>query len=354
MKSKKEKILITGGAGFIGSHLADALARKGYKIIILDNLSRPVHQRRVWPNYILNKNYQLIKGDVRKKKDWKKALKGISYIFHLAAYQDQRPDFHKFFDVNTNSTAFLYELIASEKLPIKKVILASTQFVYGDGLYQDIKTKKFFLAKLRKQRSFDNKQWDIRSPQDNPATFIPFKESQKINPTNAYGLSKIAAENLSMKFGETYNIPTTILRYSIVQGSRQSPYNLYSGALRIFITQALSKNPITVYEDGKQLRDFVNIKDVTEANILALENKKANFEIFNIGGDKSYRILDFARLVKKITGSNSLIKIGDYRSTDTRHAVSDTSKAERLLNWKPQKKIEDSIKEYLIWYKNNF
>jgi len=351
---KKQRVLITGGAGFIGSHLADALSKKGYGLIILDNLSQSVHQSKNWPNYLLNKNYRVIKGDVRKKKDWEKALKGVSYVYHLAAHHDQRPDFHKFFDVNTKSAALLYEIITEKKLPVKKIVLASTQFVYGDGLYQDIKTKEIFLAKLRKKVNLDNQQWEIKSPKNNPAIFIPFKETQKTNPTNAYGLSKIAAEKLAMKFGKTYNIPTTILRYSVVQGSHQSPYNLYSGALRIFITQALNKNPITIYEDGQQLRDFISIKDITDANVLMLENKETDFKIINIGGGNKYSILDLAKLVKKITRSTSPMIIGGYRRTDARHSVSNIHKIKSLLNWRPKFTPEDSIREYLIWYKNNF
>ena len=131
---KREKILITGGAGFIGSHTADALSKRGYKIRILDNLQPPVHNGR-WPGYVLRKGFELMRGDVRKKADWLKALRGVSYVYHLAAYQDQRPDFSKFFETNTTSAAFLYELIVEKKLPVKKVILASTQFVYGDGMY---------------------------------------------------------------------------------------------------------------------------------------------------------------------------------------------------------------------------
>ena len=145
--AKKEKILITGGAGFIGSHTADALSKKGYLIVILDNLEPPVHDGR-WPNYVLNKGFKLIRGDVRKKEDWLKALKGVSYVYHLAAYQDQRPDFSKFFHTNTVSSAILYELIVEKKLPVKKVILASTQFTYGDGMYRCKHDKKFFFPEL--------------------------------------------------------------------------------------------------------------------------------------------------------------------------------------------------------------
>lgn len=348
----KEKILITGGAGFIGSHTADALAKLGYKIRILDNLQQQVHGGK-WPKYILGKGYELIRGDVRKKSDWAKALKGVAFVYHFAAYQDQRPDFSNFFETNTVGAALLYELIAEKKLPVKKVVVASSQFVYGDGEYQCRENKTLFYSELRTLKDFKNKKFDILCAHKKPAKFLPFKEEQKLNPTNAYGLSKQALENLSLKFGKTYGVPTTILRYSIVQGPRQSPKNLYSGALRIFVTQALRGKPITVFEDGKQLRDFVSVKDVVAANLKVLKNKKADFEILNVGGGRAWSVLQFANLVKKITGSTSKIKIGGFRRTDTRNALSDTSKLKKL-GWRPRFTPEDSVGEYLAWYKENF
>jgi dTDP-L-rhamnose 4-epimerase len=185
----------------------------------------------------------------------------------------------------------------------------------------------------------------------NDATFIPFKENQKINPTNSYGLSKMASEVMGMRLGKTYGIPISFTRYSIVQGARQSPRNIYSGALRIFVTQALAGEPITVTEDGNQLRDFVNVEDVARANVLLMENPETNFEIYNVGGGIGYKVEDFARTVKKITNSNSEVLIdGRFRRTDTRNAVSDISKL-RSLGWEPQNNPRKSIKDYVDWIK---
>lgn len=348
----KEKVLITGGAGFIGSHTADVLAEKGYAVRLLDNLQPPVH-RNVWPAYVRGKGYELIKGDVRNSADWRRALKGVKYVYHFAAYQDQRPDFSTFFHVNTVGTALLYELIVAEKLPVQKVVLASSQFVYGDGAYRCPHNKKIFYPEPRTVKDFQNKKFDIRCSHGGTAILLPFKEDQKLTPTNSYGLSKIALEELSFRLGKTYGVPTTTLRYSIVQGARQSPHNLYSGALRIFVTQAFHGRPITVFEDGKQKRDFINIHDVVRANILVLRNPKTNFEIYNVGGGASYTIYSFAQLVKNITGSKSEIVVGGFRSTDTRHAISDSSKIKRL-DWKPRFTPEKSVREYVTWYQENF
>lgn len=343
----KKRILVTGGAGFIGSHTADALRKLGHRVRILDNLLPPVHNGR-WPSYLSHKGYELMRGDVREKGDWARALRGISAVYHFAAYQDQRPDFGTFFDVNTRGTALLYETIVAKKLPVRKVVIASSQFVYGDGRYQCRHTKKFFYPELRARSQFKKGKFDILCGHDATAKFFHFKEDQPLTPTNSYGLSKEALERLALRFGKTYGIPTTILRYSIVQGARQSPRNLYSGALRIFVTQALAEKPITVYEDGKQLRDFVNIADVVQANILALRNKKTDFEIFNVGGGRAYQVLEFAKKVKKLAGSPSKIIISGFRRTDTRHAVSDISKLKKL-GWEPRHIPEESIEEYIEW-----
>jgi dTDP-L-rhamnose 4-epimerase len=215
----------------------------------------------------------------------------------------------------------------------------------GDG-----KLSSCFYADLRAEEDFKKKRWDILCSHKKPAKFMSFREDQEPRPTNAYGLSKLAAENLALRFGKTHKIPTTILRYSIVQGPRQSPHNLYSGAIRIFVMQALSGRPITVFEDGMQTRDFVSVKDVVAANLLALKNKKTDFGIYNVGGGKAYRVLDFAEMVKRITGSKSQVKIGGFRRTDTRHAVSDISKLKKL-GWRPRFTPEDSVREYLEWYR---
>lgn len=348
----KERVLITGGAGFIGSHTADALGKRGYRVRILDNLGLPIHNGR-WPNYVSRKNYELIRGDVRKRKDWLRALKGVDYVYHFAAYQDERPEFSRFFETNTVSTALLYELVRAKRLPIKRVILASSQFVYGDGRYMCSHTKRSFYPELRDLRELQRKRFDIFCSHGTAAKFFPFREDQALNPTNSYGLSKQALENLALRLGKTHDIVTTILRYSIVQGPRQSPQNLYSGALRIFAVQALRGRPITVYEDGRQMRDFISIKDAVSATLLVLKNSKADFEVFNVGGGHACSVLDLATMVKRESASSSPIVIGGFRRTDTRHALSDISKLKKL-GWKPRFTPQQSVKDYLLWYRQEF
>ncbi|VVB83565.1 ADP-L-glycero-D-manno-heptose-6-epimerase [uncultured archaeon] len=342
-------VLITGGAGFIGSHTADLLKKKGYKIKIMDDLSPPVHNGE-WPDYVQGKGYELIKGSVTDKKQLIEAMKGVDYIIHLAAYQDQMPDFSRFFMVNTVSLSLIFEIILEYKLSVKKIVYSSSQFVYGDGIYISEDGQEFF-PELRSEEQLKNKGWEVTDIKGRSAKFVPFRENQKINPTNSYGLSKMASEAMALRLGRTYNIPVSILRYSIVQGARQSPRNIYSGALRIFVTQALAGKPITVTEDGNQLRDFVNVEDVARANILMIESSKTDFEIFNVGGGKGYSIKEFAIMVKEITKSDSEILIdGRFRRTDTRNAVSDIFKL-KSIGWLPINTPEKSIKDYVNWIK---
>lgn len=346
---QKTKVLITGGAGFIGSHLADSLAARGFAVRILDNLVPPVHDGE-WPRYVMRKGYDLVRGDVRDKAVLEKALAGVSYVFHFAAYQDQRSDFSTFFSVNTVSTALIYELIVEKNLPVRKVVVASSQFAYGDGRYECAhKRGSFFYPELRTLAKLEKKEWDIACPHGKPALFSPFAESQPLMPTNSYGLSKAALEQAALRLGKTYGIPTVALRYSITQGARQSPRNLYSGALRIFVTAALKGEPLVVYEDGMQKRDFVNVHDVVAAIILVMENSKADYGAFNVGGGRGHTVLGFAKAVKRIIGSPSPIVVrGEFRRTDTRHAVSDIRKLKKL-GWAPKSSPEESVRQYADW-----
>lgn len=341
-------VLITGGAGFLGSHTADALAARGWSVRIVDNLQSEVHAG-AWPRYILRKGYELLRGDVRDPAVWRKALRGVRVVIHLAAYQDQRDDFSTFFTTNTVSTALLYESIAGARLPVRRVLLASSQFVYGDGAWKSGSGRVFF-PELRSAEDLRAGRFEIPGPDGKPARPIPFREDQPVNPTNSYGLSKHALEMAGLRLGKTCGVPTTVMRYSIMQGARQSPRNIYSGALRIFVSQALAGTPITVYEDGRQLRDFVNIHDAVRANLLVLRSRDAAFRIFNVGGGRGVRVIDFAKQVQRITASASAIVVGGYRRTDTRHAVSDIG-ALRRLGWAPRSDTAASIREYADWYR---
>jgi len=340
------KVLVTGGAGFIGSHTADALLAKGHRVRIMDNLEPPVHLKGK-PDYI-PKKAQFIKGDVRVKTDWEKALKEIDVVFHFAAYQDYLTDFSKFFDVNSRGTALLYEVAVEKKLPLKKVIIASSQAVYGEGKYECSEDGIVHPAP-RSLEQLKRGEWKLKCPKCGSKIKMQPTDESRVNPANSYGISKYSQELIGLTLGKRYNIPTICLRYSIVQGARQSPYNLYSGALRAFAVSVYSGKEPVIYEDGQQLRDYVNIEDVVRANLLALEDSKMDYQIYNVGGGKAYTVFDLAKMVARTLGKKIKNKAsGKFRLGDTRHITSDISKL-KALGWQPINSIEKSVKDYLNW-----
>ncbi len=340
------KVLVTGGAGFIGSHTVDALLTKGHWIRIMDNLDPPVHLKGK-PNYIPEKA-EFILGDVRVKTDWKKALKGMDVVFHFAAYQDYLTDFSKFFEVNSQGTALLYEVAVEKKLLLKKVIIASSQAVYGEGKYKCSEDGIVYPGP-RSLEQLKRGEWELRCPKCGRKIKMQLTNESRVNPANSYGISKYSQELIGLTLGKRYNIPTICLRYSIVQGARQSPYNLYSGALRAFAVSVYSGKEPVIYEDGQQLRDYVNIEDVVRANLLALEDSRMDYQIYNVGGGKGYTVLELANMVARALGKKVKNKTsGKFRLGDTRHITSDISKL-KALGWQPVNSIEKSVKDYLNW-----
>jgi dTDP-L-rhamnose 4-epimerase len=340
------KVLVTGGAGFIGSHTVDALLARGHRVRIMDSLEPSVHLKGR-PDYIPEKA-EFILGDVRVKTDWEKALKGIDVVFHFAAYQDYLTDFSKFFEVNSRGTALLYEVAVEKKLPLKKVIITSSQAVYGQGKYKCSEDGIVYpgprsLAQLKRG------DWELRCPKCGTKIKMQLTNESRVNPANSYGISKYSQELIGLTLGKRYSIPTICLRYSIVQGARQSPYNLYSGALRAFAVSIHSGKEPLIYEDGMQLRDYVNIEDVVRANLLALEDSRMDYQVYNVGGGKSYTVLELAEAVVEAFERDRDLKISSkFRLGDTRHITSDISKL-KTLGWQPINSVEKSVGDYVAW-----
>lgn len=343
------KILITGGAGFIGSHTADALLAKGHEVRVLDILQEPVHRGGRKPDY-LDPAIEFIHGDVRDDATMLAALSGVDAVYHLAAFQDYLPEFSRFFSTNVTSTALIYELIVRERLPVRKVIVASSQATLGEGLYLDSEGRRV-LPGLRRDSDLRRGIWDIQPEGDQvgPLCYQPTDETVA-NPQNCYGTSKIAQERAALNLGRMYDIPTVAMRYSIVQGPRQSLYNAYSGACRIFSLSFHAGRDPVIYEDGKQVRDFVNYLDVVDANLLVLEDARADGQMFNVGGDLAVTVGDFAGIVAKVFGRDDYQPraSGKYRFGDTRHILSDVSKL-RGLGWSPRRTAHDSVTAYRNW-----
>jgi dTDP-L-rhamnose 4-epimerase len=341
------RVLITGGAGFIGSHTADLLLQRGYQVRIVDSLEARVHPRREKPGYISG-DVEFVRGDVRSKSNMEKALRGVQAVFHLAAYQDYLTDFSRFASVNDGGTALLYEIIVNEHLPIEKVILGSSQAVYGEGRHECQKHGVQY-PWSRPLEQLERGDWEVKCPLcGEPMSPLATDES-RVKPHNQYAISKYSQELYALALGKRYSIPTVVLRYSITQGPRQSFYNAYSGILRSFTVRLLNNLPPVVYEDGKQLRDYVYIGDVVRANILALESLAANYQVFNVGGSKATSVREYAQLLIKLTGKHVEPEIpGEFRFGDTRHIISDISKLRRL-GWEPLTPLEEIARQYITW-----
>jgi len=336
----KGRVLITGGAGFIGAHTAVELLRAGYEVRLLDNLTPPIHTGE-WPRWL--PDCEKLRGDVREAADWERALRGVEYVVHLAAHQDLLPNFSKFFHVNSVGTAHLYETIVSKKLTLRRVVVASSQFVYGEGRYQCPQDGEVF-PDGRSPERLARGQWDPVCPRCGGAiTPLPLLETHA-NPKNQYSIAKYSQELMAVALGRNFGIPSVALRYSIVQGPWQSFRNAYSGVLRVFTLQMLQGKPATVFEDGRQLRDYVNVEDVARANRLVMEDDRANYQVFNVGGGRGYTVLEFAAMVSDMPP----VVTGEYRVGDTRHSVSDISKL-RALGWEPRKTPRESVRDYVEW-----
>ena len=341
-----KRILVTGGAGFIGSHTVDLLLQRGYAVRIFDGLQERVHPRGT-PAYLPD-DAELIVGDVCEPEAFGRALEGVDAVFHLAAYQDYMPDFSTFYRVNTVSTALLFEIVVANRLPIQKVVLASSQAVYGEGTYS-CDEHGVFHPPCRSAQQLAGGHWDIDCREcGRPAEPQPIDEST-VNPHTPYGISKWALEQTSLNLGRKYDIDVVNLRYSIVQGPRNSFYNAYSGIARIFTLRALHNQPPICYEDGRQLRDYVYVGDVAKANLLVMEDDRANGKSFNVAGRHATSVLEYAHHVTKACGVElEPVLSGDYRFGDTRHTTS-SARALSELGWSPQVPLETFLGEYVEW-----
>src|SRR5579864_9522125 len=340
------KVLVTGGAGFIGSHIVDRCLREGLRVRVLDNLDPKIHPNGR-PSY-LAREIDFIEGDVTDRATLVHALRDVDFVSHQAAYQDYMPDFSRFIHVNTTGTALIYELIVQHGLPIKKIIVASSQAVYGEGQFQ-CPQHGLFLPQPRSQRQLTAGEWEVKCSQCAKDSTPLLLTEDHTNPFNQYAVSKLAEEKIALGLGWLHGIPTVALRYSITQGPRQSLFNQYSGVCRIFVGRALRGERLIIYEDGLQTRDFVHIDDVVEANMCALEKDEANFLAFNVGSERPTTVHEYANLVcSKLSLDADLSASGEYRRGDNRHSVSSIGKLKKL-GWVPKRNLSRILDDFLAW-----
>lgn len=344
------KVLVTGGAGFIGSHTVDLLLQKGYEVRILDSLQPRVHPRG--KPYYIPEETEFIRGDVANREDLARGMEGVDFIFHLAAYQDYLPDFSRFIHTNTESSALMFELIVADpkRFPIQKIVFASSQAVSGEGKYRCLSEGIIFYPGPRPVAQLKRGAWDFTCPDcGGPLEPQLIDEATCNYPHTAYGISKYAIELLAFNLGKRYGIATAAMRYTYVQGPRNSFYNAYSGIARRFALRIRSGLPPICYEDGRQLRDYVNVYDVARANVLVLERPDANGMAYNVGGGRAVTVMEFAHLILRASQSRMEPQLpGEFRLGDTRHTVSDISRMQSL-GWEPTTPVEENVCQYLEW-----
>lgn len=352
------KILITGGAGFIGSSLSLKLLDLGYEVIVLDNLSEQIHGEDPNESYTYNliKNkVKFIKGSVEKEEDWLKCLPEADFIVHLAAETGTGQSMYqitKYTDVNIRGTSLMLELLANNKFNVKKIVYASSRAVYGEGKYL-CDTHGVIFPSSRKDDDLKRGDFSVKCPICNKnASIQNTDENSLLKPSSVYGFTKQAQEQLCEIVCGSINIPYAGLRFQNVYGPGQSLSNPYTGILSIFSNLLLQDKHINIFEDGEESRDFVYIDDVVNSIVLALFNNNANRGIYNVGSGEQTTVMTVAKELKKLYRSNSNITIsGNYRIGDIRHNIADLEKSKSELNYHPSVSFSKGIKKFAKWVK---
>lgn len=351
-----KNILITGGAGFIGSRLCEKLYEKGYNITVLDNLSPQIHGGNESGLFGKIKNKcKFIKGDVRNKEDWQKALKGQEVVVHLASETgtgQSMYEIEKYNDVNVMGTSNMLEVLSTSSHLVTKIILSSSRSVYGEGKYKS-NNQVIQYPKSRNIKDLEQGIFNLLCENTNQVMKpMPTDEESLINPKSIYALTKYTQEKMILLISQSLSINPVILRYQNVFGPGQSLSNPYTGILSIFSTRILNGNDLDIYEDGLESRDFVYIDDVVEATILGIEKNEANGEVFNVGSGVATTVKEVAESLKEFYDSDIRISIsGKFRLGDIRHNYADLSKIKSLLGFTPKYNFLEGISEFVKWVK---
>ena len=344
-------VLVTGGAGFIGSFLVDSLIKKGYKVRILDNLEKQVHQNKI-PSY-LNQKAEFIKGDVRDYEVFEKALSNVDVVFHLAArvgVAQSNYEIKDYTDTNIGGMANLFDIIVNKKKNIKKVVMTASMTSYGEGNYRCMSCG-VVKPDLRREDQMKKGRWELECPNcESLITPVATKEEASVNNNSIYALTKNVQEELLLLLGKLYKIPVVSLRCFNVYGPRQSLANPYTGVTAIFIARLKNNKSPVIYEDGMQTRDFISVHDVVDGLIKVMEGRKADYQIMNMGSGTPISITDIAKTLALLLKKNiKPILTYKFRKNDIRNCFADISKAEKILGWKPKITLKDGMKELITW-----
>jgi dTDP-L-rhamnose 4-epimerase len=347
-------VLVTGGAGFIGSHMVDLLIEKGYKVRVFDNLEPQVHGQRTTPPDYFNKEAEFVYGDVRDRDALRKALEGIDAVIHDAAMVgvgQSQYEILRYTDVNTTGTASLLDLIVNECRHVERVLVASSMSIYGEGAYRRPSDGKIVYPALRPETQLEQHDFDVHDPETGEVLEpVPTPETKPLYCTSVYALNKKDQEEYTLVVGRTHHLSVVACRYFNVYGPRQSLSNPYTGAAAIFLSRIKNGNPPLIYEDGKQVRDFISVRDIVEAKLFLLENPKANLEPYNICTGKPTSILELAKLLAKLNGRGDLepLVTKRFRAGDIRHCYGDSTKI-NSLGWRARISLEDGLRNLVEW-----
>ncbi len=351
------KILITGGAGFIGSNLALYLLKNGYQVTVLDNLSEQIHgtdPETQSPLYnSIKDKVNFIKGSVTVAEDWNKAIGDNEIIVHFAAETGTGQSMYqikKYTDVNVGGTAIMLDILANNKTSVKKVVVASSRSIYGEGKYLTAKGETVY-PDHRIPADMDAGNFEVTYPgAEGPLQLVATDENSKIHPSSVYGITKYNQEQMVMTVCPSIGIAPVAFRYQNVYGPGQSLSNPYTGILSIFSTLIKNNKPINIFEDGKESRDFVYIDDVVKATFSGIENEKANGAVFNVGTGVAVTVLEVASLLVELYAANVPLQItGNYRLGDIRHNYADTTSIKKLLGFETAVDFKTGLKHFTGW-----
>ena len=352
--SERGKVLVTGGAGFIGSYLVDALVERGYGVRVFDSLEPQVHGEGCQVPEYLSPGAELVIGDVRDRSALKAALAGIDIVFHYAAavgVAQSMYEIHRYVEANTLGGATLLDILAEESHHVRKLIVASSMSIYGEGKY-GCDTCGVAYPQLRSDEQLRQRQWEMRCPScDEEMRPLPTDEDKPLHPTSIYAVTKRDHEEMFLCFGRAYGIPAVALRFFNVYGPRQALSNPYTGVAAIFSSRLLNGQPPVIFEDGLQSRDFVHVSDIVRASLLAMESEKGDHEVFNVGTGRPLTIAAIGQaLIDELAGGQIEPQIvGKYRRGDIRHCFADIGKITDKLGFVPQVKFEDGVSDLISW-----
>lgn len=345
------RALVTGGAGFIGSHLTDELLHQGHSVRVLDSLCSQVHGPSSSPPAYLSPEAELQVGDIRNRDAVAAALEGIDVVYHLAAAVGVGQSMYEidhYVDVNARGTAILLEEMLKSKA--QRLVVASSMSIYGEGLYQGA-DGSIVQGGLRKMQQLVDHEWELRDERGRPLRPLPTPETKTPQLASIYAMTKYDQERMCLIFGQTYRIPVVALRFFNTHGPRQALSNPYTGVLAIFAARLMNDKPVTIFEDGLQQRDFVSVHDVARACCLAGRLPQANGLAINIGSGRPCTIRQIAADIAAVLGKQDIqAEIAQqYRAGDIRHCYADVSLAEDVLGYRPQVGLDAGLRELAQW-----